>query len=60
MEPDQYGRPVVHNPGFTEDTYTITNPDGTSFNVSFPYGTDLGQVYSAINAMAPAGTDGQD
>jgi len=49
---DVWGRSVV-----LEDdgvTYTVTNSlDGAVFSLSFPGGTDIVEVYEAINAIAP-------
>jgi len=52
---DKFGRSVTMATADGEDNYTVTGSDGSSFSVSFPAGTDVGQVYNSINGQAPAG-----
>lgn len=59
MNPDIYGRLIIKSLDQSEeDCYQIDDEtgngsDGTMFNLCVPVGTNLTQVYSTINAMAP-------
>lgn len=46
---DVYNRSVVLNSNGITDAYTITDSAGNSFELGFPIGTDISQVYASIN-----------
>lgn len=50
MDDDNYGRTVTYSTDGIFDTYTVSG-NGITFTLSFITGTDLTQVYAAINSI---------